>query len=124
MLDFKNKTLFKLKQEKIENGYESVGRLLTNNEEIVASFVSMRDKIIFTNKRIISVNVQGLTGSKIDYTSMPYNKIQMYSIETAGVVDIDTELDIWISGIGKIGFELTGSSDVVGLSRVISEFIL
>ena len=124
MIDFKNKLLFKLKQEKTENAYEVIGNQLVNNESIIASFVSMRDRVIFTTKRIVSVNVQGLTGAKIDFTSIPYNKIQFYSIETAGTIDLDSELDIWLSGLGKVRFELTGNTDIIKLSKIISEYVL
>jgi len=80
--------------------------------------------IIFTNKRIISCNVQGITGKKVDYTSIPYNKIQCYSVETSGILDLDAELDLWLSGVGKIRFELTGSTNIKELCKNISEFIL
>lgn len=124
MIDFKNKSFFKLKPEDKNKGLEHVKALLIPGEEVVASYVSMRDRIVFTNKRIISINVQGLTGTKKDYTSIPYNRIQMYSVETAGLMDLDAELDLWISGIGKIRFEIKGSSNIIELCRVISELIL
>ena len=124
MIDFNNKTLFKLKQENLENAYKCIGNQLTNNEEVIASFVSMRDRVVFTNKRIISINVQGLTGTKIDYTSIPYSKIQLYSVETAGTIDLDSELDIWLSGMGKVRFELSGNTDIIRISKIISEFVL
>ncbi|MBQ7668041.1 MAG: PH domain-containing protein [Clostridia bacterium] len=124
MIDFKNKTLFKLKQESNEKGYESVSELLVENEQLVASFVSMRDRVVFTNKRIISINVQGFTGAKIDYTSIPYSKIQLFSVETAGTIDLDSELDIWLSSIGKIRFELTGNTDIRKVAKIIGEYVL
>ena len=124
MIDFNNKSIIKLKQESSENAYKVVGNQLIDNEEIIAGFASIRDRVVFTNKRIISVNVQGLTGTKVDYTSIPYNKIQLYSVETAGTMDLDSELDIWVAGVGKIRFELSGSTDVVKISKVISSFIL
>ena len=101
-----------------------MGELLIENEQILASFSSLRDKLIFTNGRIISVNVQGLTGMKRDFTSIPYSKIQMYSVETAGTVDFDSELTIWISGMGEFKFEFSTGSDVVGLCKMISRYIL
>lgn len=124
MIDFNNKGLFKLKPEDARKGLENVKELLINGEEVIASYVSMRDRVVFTNKRIISINVQGLTGTKKDYTSIPYNRIQAYSVETAGFADLDAELDLWISGIGKIRFEIKGSSDIIQLCRAISELIL
>src|SRR5690554_4609671 len=77
MLDFQNKKLFKLKPEDASIGRENVRQLLIRGEDVIASYVSMRDRVVFTNKRIISINVQGLTGTKKDYTSIPYSRIQM-----------------------------------------------
>ena len=68
-----------MKQEDAINGQKAIGQLLIADEIVVGSYVSMRDRVIFTNKRIVSVNVQGLTGTKIDYTSIPYNKILYYT---------------------------------------------
>ena len=124
MVDFKNKALIKLGHIPSERGKEIVKDIIIKNEEIIASFESMRDKLIFTDKRIISVNVQGLTGKKIDYTSIPYSKIQAYSVETAGMMDMDAEIDITISGLGTVRFELTGTTDIKEICREISEKIL
>lgn len=54
----------------------------------------MRDYVVFTNKRLIACNVQGITGSKKDFTSLPYSKLQAFSIETAGTLDMDAELTL------------------------------
>ncbi|MBE5813490.1 MAG: PH domain-containing protein [Clostridiales bacterium] len=123
-IDFTNKRFLKLKRENVEDGNKVVGELLIENEQVLASFSSIRDKVVFTNGRIISVNVQGLTGMKRDFTSIPYSKIQMYSVETAGTVDFDSELTIWISGMGEFKFEFTSGSDIVGLSKMMSRYIL
>ena len=80
--------------------------------------------MLFTNKRIISVNVQGITGKKRDYTSMPYNKISVFSIETAGVLDFDSELEMYFSGLGKVKFEFSGNCDIKAICRAISEYNL
>ncbi len=82
MIDFTSKKLFKLKGEPVDNGLKAVGELLIDGEEVINSYVSIRDRVVFTDKRIISCNVQGVTGMKIDYTSIPYSKIQAYSVET------------------------------------------
>ena len=66
--------------------------LFTDQESVVATFRGIRDGIVFTNKRIIAINVQGLTGKKKDFTSLPYSKIQTFSVESAGVLDLDSEL--------------------------------
>jgi len=80
--------------------------------------------VVFTNKRIIAVNVQGMTGKKKDFTNMPYSKIQVFSIETAGVLDLDSELEVYFSGLGLVKFEFSGNSDIVAIGRQISGAIL
>ena len=84
----------------------------------------MRDKLIFTDKRIISVNIQGVTGKKTDFSSIPYSKIQVFSIETSGTFDLDSELDVTISGLGTIRFELSSQSNIKELGQFISTYVL
>lgn len=124
MIDFNNKGLVKLKGESLKYGENAVEELLIDGEFVTGSYVSIRDRVVFTNKRIISCNVQGLTGKKIDYTSIPYSKIQTYSVETAGLLDLDAELDIWLSGVGMVRFELSGGVNIKALCKNISEYIL
>ncbi len=124
MIDFNNKGLVKLKGESLKYGENAVEELLIDGEIVTGSYVSIRDRVVFTNKRIISCNVQGLTGKKIDYTSIPYSKIQTYSVETAGLLDLDAELDIWLSGVGMVRFELSGGVNIKALCKNISEYIL
>lgn len=124
MIDFNNKSIIKLKAMSNADGEKEVKNILIPNENITFAFVSMRDKLIFTNKRIISVNVQGITGKKVDYTSIPYTKIQAFSIESAGTFDLDSELDITISGLGTIKFELSGNTDIRQLGQSISTYVL
>lgn len=124
MIDFSNGSVFKLKQADKEGMGKTVEPLLVAGEEVVASFKAVRDYVIFTNKRIIAVNVQGLTGKKKDFTSLPFSKVQAFSIETAGVFDLDAELDLWFSGLGKVRLEFSGQYDVQGLSRTIAGFVL
>lgn len=124
MIDFTNKAIIKLKPTSNKEGETTVHNILIADEEVKFSFSSIRDKLIFTNKRIISVNVQGITGKKIDYTSIPYSKIQVFSIETSGTFDLDSELDITISGLGTIKFELSSQTDIKQLGHYLSEQIL
>jgi len=123
-IDFSNKKVFKLSQENIQNGINIVSPLLVSDENVIGSYVSMRDRVIFTNKRIISVNVQGLTGTKKDFTSFPYNKIQFFSVETAGTIDLDAELELFLSSGNNIKFEFMGHSNILEIGRIIGEFIL
>ncbi len=72
------------------------GKLLATGEKIEAGYKVLRDTFIFTNLRFILVDIQGMTGKKIEYLSVPYGKITLFSIETAGNFDLDAELKIWI----------------------------
>jgi len=65
-----------------------------------------------------------VTGKKKDFTSLPYSKIQLFSIETSGVLDLDSELEIYLSGVGKVVFEFTGQSDITAIARAIGESVL
>ena len=80
-----------------EDLVKKYGQLLTDSEEIELGFKLIRDTFIFTNKRLILVDVQGLTGSKTEYKSISYKSISRFSIETAGTFDLEAELKIWVS---------------------------
>lgn len=122
MIDFNNKGFFKLKQD--TDYAEKVSRLLLDDEQIVDSYKTMRDGVVFTNKRIIAVNVQGITGNKKDFTSLPYKNIVAYSIETSGTFDLDSELEIYFSALGKVKFEFSGQSSMLKISKIISSYLL
>lgn len=72
--------------------------LFVEGEEIKAAFKVIRDMFIFTDKRLILVDKQGLTGKKMSFHSIMYKSISHFSVETAGTFDLDSELKIWISG--------------------------
>lgn len=124
MIDFQNKKVFKLQKIHIEDIIGNIGPLLINGEEIIGAYRSLRDTVTFTSKRIISANVQGLTGKKIDYTSLPYSKVQVFSVETSGVFDLDSELELYFSSLGKVKFEFGANSDIVKIGQIISGYIL
>ncbi len=80
---------------KIEGDFAQV---LSSEERIEKAYQLIRDLFVFTNKRLILVDKQGLTGNKVEYHSLPYRNITHFSVETAGHFDLDAELKIWISG--------------------------
>ena len=124
MIDFKNATFAKLRPVN-DNAFEKmIVPILVDDEEIIGSYQSIRDGVVFTNKRIVTINVQGITGKKKDFTSLPYSKIQAFSVETAGIFDLDSELDLWFSGIGHVRLEFTGASDVSYICKMISKQVL
>ena len=124
MSDFKNGSVFKLKRTGKFNNEKVIAPLFVPGEIFIGEYQAIRDYIIFTNKRAIAVNVQGVTGKKKDFTTLPYSKIQLFSVETAGILDLDSELDLYYSGIGLVKFEFTGESDIVNIARIIDEYLL
>jgi hypothetical protein len=124
MIDFKKSVLFKLDPIPVTQILDPINKFLVDGETVLSAFKTMRDQLVFTNKRIIAANVQGLIGKKIDYTSIPYSKIQTFSVETAGLLDRDCELEVYISAIGKIRFEIRGGFDIVTFNEIISKYVL
>ncbi len=124
MMDFQNGSYVKLR--KVGNGEigKNLEALLLADESIIGVYKGIRDYVVFTDKRVIAANVQGLTGKKQDFTSLPYKKISVFSIETSGVFDLDSELELYFSGVGKVSFEFTGASDIVQIGKIISQYAL
>ena len=124
MIDFSNSSIFKLKKTEESKFDSEMSDILIDGEYIIGCYQDIRDHVIFTNKRVIAVNVQGITGKKKDFTSLPYSKITAYSVETAGTFDLDSELDLFFSGIGRVRFEFKGSSDILEIGRIIAKYSL
>lgn len=124
MIDFKNATYLKLKQVDNSQFAGVITPMLIQGEQIISTYKTVRDGVVFTNKRIIAINVQGITGSKKDFTSLPYSKISAYSVETAGTIDLDSELEMWFSGLGKVKFEFKSNANVTEICRIISTYAL
>ncbi len=124
MIDFQNGSVFKLSPAREQELAPEVSQLLIPGEQIVSCFKAVRDFVVFTDKRLIAVNVQGITGKKRDFTSLPYSKIQAFSVETAGSFDLDAELDLWFSGLGKVRLEFKGHTDIRNLGQMIASYVL
>ena len=125
MIDFNSEGLFS-RLKKVDNGEfgKIVNDFLIDKEYLIGTYKSLRDGVVFTNKRIIAINIQGLTGKKQDYTSIPYSKISTFSLETAGIFDLDSELELYISGVGKVKFQFIGNTDVKAICKAISQYTL
>ena len=81
-------------------------------EEIVLSYKHVRDKIVFTTKKIIIYDVQGLSGVKKEFRFFPYSKITSFSVETAGTFDMDSDFKIWVSGVGIFSIKFGKKIDI------------
>ncbi|GGF08982.1 PH domain-containing protein [Flavobacterium limi] len=109
-----------------EDLIKKYGQLLTANEEIEMGFKLIRDTFIFTNKRLILVDVQGLTGSKTEYKSISYKSITRFSVETAGTFELDAELKIWVSSEQQpsIVKQFNKSVNVYDVQKVLAHHVL
>ncbi|MGO4889221.1 PH domain-containing protein [Anaerobacillus sp. MEB173] len=100
-------------------------KVLTSDETVDKAYKLIRDMFIFTNKRLLLVDKQGLTGKKVELHSIPYKNITHFSIETAGNFDLDAELKIWISGsTAPIQKQFNKSLNIYELQRVLAEYVL
>ena len=102
------------------------GKLLITGEEIELGFKLIRDTFIFTNKRLILVEKQGITGSKIEYKSITYKSISRFSVETAGTFDLEAELKIWVSieAHPSIVKQFNKSVNVYDVQNVLAHHVL
>ena len=99
--------------------------ILIEGEVIESAFAVFRDKWVFTNKRLILLDIQGMTGSKREYLTIPYQSIYRFSIETAGTLDDDCEMKLWIKGMQEpLEKEFKHSTDIKSLQRALASHIL
>mgnify|MGYP005812749165 CR=1 FL=1 len=110
-------------REKLEKEYS---KLLTGDEQIELGFKLIRDTFIFTTKRMIMIDVQRVTGNKVEYFSVPYRSISRFSIESAGTFDLEAELKIWISSEQNpsISKKFNRSVDVYEVQKVLAHYVL
>lgn len=97
--------------------------LLTQGEEAVASFRTFRDSATFTTKRLIVRDAQGITGKKVEIYSLPYSAIHMWSSENAGVLDWNSEIELWTKA-GHIKVKLAKGADVRRIDSLIAWAVL
>lgn len=103
---------------------EEVKDVLLYSEEVVAAYKTVRDTAIFTNKRIIIADKQGISGKKVEVYTIPYKSIVMYSTENSGkFLDFNSELELW-TRVGHFKINLKKGIDVRKLDRIIAEHII
>ena len=109
----------------LESLRKDYGKILSPGESIEKGYKLVRDLFVFTNKRLILVDKQGVTGKKTEYHSIPYKSITHFSIETSGHFDLDAELKIWISGTAlPIEKQFNSSLNIYELQSVLAEYCL
>lgn len=102
---------------------QDVGNILINGEKAIAAYKTFRDSAIFTTKRLIVRDSQGFTGKKVEIYSLPYSTINMWSTENAGLIDFNSEVELWTRA-GHIKIKLSKNVDVRKFDIIISNAIL
>ena len=109
----------------VEEAKAEFGEMLIRNEQVLMAYKWVRDKVVFTTHRIIHVDVQGLTGKKKSFISYPYSSIHKFSKESAGWLDWDAELRIWIRGeTDPVKWEFRKDEAVNEIFNILSEGVL
>lgn len=99
--------------------------IITETEQVERAFKLIRDLIVFTDKRLILIDKQGVTGKKIDYHSIPYKSITHFSIETGGHFDLDAELKIWISSNHEpVSKEFKKGSNIYDVQKALATYVM
>ena len=99
-------------------------KLLAPDEQIHAGFKVVRDLIVFTTKRIIMIDVQGMTGRKREYLTIPYSKITKFSIESSGHLDLEADLKIWVgSDLKPIEKKFNRKTNIYDVQRIMATFL-
>lgn len=126
MVNFNKDSVFNLKPIDPREVMGEVNGLLIPGEQLICAFRTIRDQLVFTNKRIISVDVQGLTGTRKSFSSLPYSKVQYFAIQTPSVMEFvpDSELMLMFTNGMTARFEFKGSVDIGLIGRMISEYVL
>ena len=102
-----------------------LAQVLAPDERVEKAYQLIRDMFVFTDKRLIFVNRQGLTGSKVEYQSIPYRSITRFSIETAGTFDLDAELKIWLTGTpAPVQLQFNRKLSIYKVQSVLASYVL
>lgn len=104
---------------------ELLADTLIESERIEKAYKVIRDMFVFTNKRLLLIDKQGVTGSKVEILTIPYSKITKFSKESAGHFDMDAELKIWIgSETEPLTKEFKAGDNINDVYKIISSYTL
>lgn len=125
-INFNKNSAWNLSPINLNEVRDEVNGLLIDNEQMICAFKTVRDQLIFTNMRIIAVDVQGITGKRKSFSSLPYSKVQFFSVQTPGFAELvsDSELYLEFANGFTATFEFKGGVDIGKIGRMISEFVL
>ena len=104
---------------------QDLEQVLASNERVEKAYAIIRDLLVFTNKRLILVDKQGLTGKKREYLSIPYRSVERFSMETTGHFDLESELKIWVRGQAEpISKPFRNDRAIHDIARALAEYAL
>lgn len=109
----------------VEDVKKDYGKLLGRNEDVLQAYQWVRDLLIFTDFRLILVDIQGATGKKVDYHSIPYKSIRHFAVESTGHFDLEAELKIWVAGLGAepLVYTFSKDADVYKVQALLAECV-
>lgn len=120
MLEFKKSLFLSLKLADYDTYSDLLEPYLAPGEDILLTFQALRDGIVLTERRIITVDIENMTGKKKDITFLPYSIVQAFALETEGTIDPDTQITIWFRSLGHLRFSFASSSDAREVARILS----
>ena len=126
MINFNKNSVWNLRPINVNEVRNGLYGLLLNDEVILSAFKTIRDQLVFTNKRIVAIDVQGITGSKRSFSSLPYSKVQFFAIQTPSVMEMvkDSELYLEFSSGFSATFEFKGDVDIGQIGRMVSKYVI
>ena len=126
MINFNKNSVWNLRPINVNEVRNELYGLLLTDEVILSAFKTIRDQLVFTNKRIVAIDVQGITGSKRSFSSLPYSKVQFFAIQTPSVMEMvkDSELYLEFSSGFSATFEFKGDVDIGQIGRMVSKYVI
>lgn len=97
-------------------------QMILEDEKVLKVYSTIRDSFILTDKRIILIDVQGITGIKKEFRFIPYSKINSFSVESAGTFDLDAELKLYVSGMPMLEIEFTKGTNIYDIAKIIGTY--
>lgn len=116
-----SKSLGNLSAVDVGKNHKHYNKYLLPQEEVWAEYKSIRDSLVVTNKRLIVIDVQGITGKKVECLFLNYSKITAFSVESAGSFDLDSEVNIWLSGMDVVKLAFVKGTGIDKLALVLGE---
>lgn len=126
MINFSQNSVFNLKKIDSKHINENAKSLILDDENLIGVYKTIRDQVIFTDKRIMTLDVKGVTGKKQEIFSLPYSRVQYFAIQTVGFAELipDSELALFFNNGLRADFEFKGDNDILEIGKNISKYTL